>query len=33
MITDKNIKDLLKSLPKGHEYVRLSREYIIPFYE
>lgn len=33
MITDKNIKDLLKSLPKGHEYVLLSREYIVPFYE
>jgi hypothetical protein len=32
MITDKNIKDLLKSLPKGHEYVLLSREYIVPFY-
>lgn len=33
MITDKNIKDLLKSLPKDHEYVLLSREYIVPFYE
>lgn len=33
MITDKNIKDLLKSLPKDHEYVLLSREYTVPFYE
>ena len=31
MISDKNIKDLLKSLPKDHEYVLLSREYTVPF--
>ena len=31
MITDKNIKEILKSLPKGHEYVLLSREYMVPF--
>ena len=30
MITDKNIKDLLKNLPREHDYILLSREYIVP---